>query len=124
MRSRLTRFAYVCSAIVFALLVISPISLRAQEARGTISGTVLDANKASVPGATVTITNVAMGTNHNRYHQRKRSIHDALPNSRDVSNRRRGEPDSRSTSAKESLSRSTTSSTLTRCSKSAAVRKP
>ena len=64
MRSRLTPVAYVCSAIVFALIVLSPISLRAQEARGTISGTVMDSNKAVVPGAAVTITNVAMGTNH------------------------------------------------------------
>src|SRR5687768_13247466 len=61
MRSRLTRFACVCTAIVFALIVLSPISLRAQEARGTISGTVMDSNKAVVPGARVTITNVAMG---------------------------------------------------------------
>ena len=64
MRSRLTHVAYVCSAIVFALIVLSPISLRAQEARGTISGTVMDSNKAAVPGASVTITNVAMGTSH------------------------------------------------------------
>ena len=64
MRSRLTTVACVCSAILFALLVLSPTSLRAQEARGTISGTVMDSNKAVVPGATVTITNVAMGTNN------------------------------------------------------------
>ena len=64
MRSRLTPFAYLCSAIVFALIVLSRVSLRAQEARGTISGTVMDANKAVVPGAAVTITNVAMGTNY------------------------------------------------------------
>ena len=64
MRSRLTRVACVCSAILFALIVLSPTSLRAQEARGTISGTVMDSNKAVVPGATVTITNVAMGTNN------------------------------------------------------------
>jgi hypothetical protein len=35
----------------------------AQESRGTITGTVVDASKAVVPGATVTITNVDMGTN-------------------------------------------------------------
>ena len=64
MRSRLTPVAYVCSAILFALIVLSPTSLRAQEARGTIWGTVMDSNKAVVPGATVTITNVAMGTNN------------------------------------------------------------
>ncbi len=64
MRSRFTHVAYVCSAIVFALILLSPASLRAQEARGTISGTVMDSNKAVVPGASVTITNVAMGTNN------------------------------------------------------------
>ena len=37
--------------------------LAAQESRGTITGTVIDASRAVVPGATVTITNVAMGTN-------------------------------------------------------------
>jgi hypothetical protein len=34
----------------------------AQESRGTITGTVVDSSKAVVPGATVTITNVARGT--------------------------------------------------------------
>lgn len=34
----------------------------AQESRGTIAGTVVDASKAVVPGASVTVTNVAMGT--------------------------------------------------------------
>lgn len=34
----------------------------AQDARGTITGTVLDSSNAVVPGATVTVTNVAMGT--------------------------------------------------------------
>jgi hypothetical protein len=34
----------------------------AQEARGTIAGTVRDASKGVIPGASVTITNVAMGT--------------------------------------------------------------
>jgi hypothetical protein len=54
---------------VFALVVslfmtiLPPASLAAQEARGTITGKVLDAQKAVVPDATVTVTNVAMGTN-------------------------------------------------------------
>ncbi|MBI1764593.1 MAG: TonB-dependent receptor [Acidobacteria bacterium] len=37
-------------------------ALHAQEARGTITGRVLDANQAAVPNATVKITNNAMGT--------------------------------------------------------------
>src|SRR5262245_48362768 len=34
----------------------------AQEARGTITGTVVDASKSVLPGAQVTVTNVSMGT--------------------------------------------------------------
>ena len=63
MTSRARSLAYSLCAIAFVFAVlIAPTALRAQEARGTISGTVMDANKAVVPGATVTITNVAMGT--------------------------------------------------------------
>jgi hypothetical protein len=38
------------------------VSLRAQEARGTITGKVSDPNKAAVPGATVKVTDVERGT--------------------------------------------------------------
>jgi hypothetical protein len=54
---------------IFALVVslfmtiLPPASFAAQEARGTITGKVLDAQKAVVPDASVTVTNVAMGTN-------------------------------------------------------------
>jgi hypothetical protein len=54
---------------IFALVVslfmtiLPPASMAAQEARGTITGKVLDAQKAVVPDASVTVTNVAMGTN-------------------------------------------------------------
>lgn len=54
---------------VFALVVslfmtvLAPASLAVQEARGTITGKVLDAQKAVVPDASVIVTNVAMGTN-------------------------------------------------------------
>ena len=34
----------------------------AQDARGTITGTVIDSSNALVPGATVVVTNTAMGT--------------------------------------------------------------
>lgn len=44
------------------LLVCLTGTLSAQEARGTITGKVLDVNQASVPSASVKITNVAMGT--------------------------------------------------------------
>ena len=39
-----------------------PLTAAAQDARGTISGTVVDASKSLVPGASVTATNIAMGT--------------------------------------------------------------
>jgi hypothetical protein len=44
------------------LLLAMAIAAGAQEARGTIAGTVRDASKGIIPGASVTITNVAMGT--------------------------------------------------------------
>ncbi len=49
---------------VFATLVILflPVTLRAQEVRGKITGHVTDANKASLPGATVKVIDVARGT--------------------------------------------------------------
>src|SRR5437868_1821216 len=54
---------------VFALVVslfmtiLATASLAVQVARDTITGKVLDAQKAIVPDATVIVTNVAMGTN-------------------------------------------------------------
>jgi hypothetical protein len=45
-----------------ALLLVFGGSLAAQDPRGTVAGTVRDASKAVVPGASVTVTNVAMGT--------------------------------------------------------------
>jgi hypothetical protein len=44
------------------LCVLTAAAVHAQESRGTITGTVVDASKALVPGATVTVENVAMGT--------------------------------------------------------------
>jgi hypothetical protein len=63
MKSKFIPASYVSCAIVFALMVIFvPVSLRAQEVRGKISGGVLDPNKAAVPGASVKVTDVARGT--------------------------------------------------------------
>jgi hypothetical protein len=52
------------AARVFAILalLIFPLSLHAQETRGKITGTVRDADKATVPGASVKITDSARGT--------------------------------------------------------------
>jgi Carboxypeptidase regulatory-like domain len=50
-------------AILMCLCVVTATAGYAQESRGTITGTVVDASKAVVPGATVTITNVDKGTN-------------------------------------------------------------
>ena len=58
------RAARLGAAMLVAGIALGlPGSSAAQEARGTITGTVQDASKAVIPGATVTITNVAMGTN-------------------------------------------------------------
>ncbi len=47
-------------ALAFAALWQAPIS--AQEARGTIAGSVLDPSGAAIPGASGVVTNMAMGT--------------------------------------------------------------
>jgi uncharacterized surface anchored protein len=49
-------------AAVFLLAVlVLPASLYAQETRGRITGRVTDATKATLPGATVTVTDLARG---------------------------------------------------------------
>src|ERR671927_417247 len=64
MRLRFTKSISLAAALLAALLVAAaPVSLRAQESRGKITGTVTDPNKAAVPGATVTISDPARGTN-------------------------------------------------------------
>ena len=63
MNNKATTAVRVLVSLLFAMLVLySPHSASAQEARGTIKGTVMDSGQAAVPGATVKITNVAMGT--------------------------------------------------------------
>lgn len=52
----------IAIGVAMVALVTAPAPAAAQEARGTISGTVKDASGALTPGATVTITNVAMQT--------------------------------------------------------------
>src|SRR6266853_2952957 len=52
-------FAIVATVIAILFL---PLSLRAQEVRGKITGQVVDPNKAAVPGAAVKVTDVARGT--------------------------------------------------------------
>ncbi|HYJ45414.1 MAG TPA: carboxypeptidase-like regulatory domain-containing protein [Pyrinomonadaceae bacterium] len=62
MKPRITRTLHLF-VMVFSMLVIlfPPVSLQAQEARGKITGTVTDVNKAAVPGASVLIKDVARG---------------------------------------------------------------
>jgi hypothetical protein len=57
------RAAQLLAGMFFlAVVLFSPVTLLAQEARGTITGKVRDTGEAVVPGAAVKITNVAMGT--------------------------------------------------------------
>lgn len=56
------RIAVKLFSSIAVLMLCFVTTLQAQEARGTITGKVLDTNQASVPGASVKITNVAMGT--------------------------------------------------------------
>src|SRR5437763_6405879 len=55
------RLAFALLPVLFVLSLQPPLS--AQESRGKITGTVTDPNKAAVPGATVTVTDAARGTN-------------------------------------------------------------
>ena len=57
-----TTQATVARLIAIVLLAVMPLAAAAQDARGTISGTVVDASKSLVPGASVTSTNIPMGT--------------------------------------------------------------
>jgi hypothetical protein len=49
-------------AVFAAMVLLAPTTATAQEARGTINGKVVDANKSVLAGAIVKVTNVAMGT--------------------------------------------------------------
>ncbi|MGH9883088.1 MAG: TonB-dependent receptor domain-containing protein [Pyrinomonadaceae bacterium] len=63
MKSRFTQNTQLHCAIIFALMALFvPMSLRAQEVRGKITGKVVDPNKAAVPGAQVKVTDVARNT--------------------------------------------------------------
>ena len=67
MRKKRTRsFPVMLLLVSMVMTLLAPLSLNAQEARGTISGKVMDADKARLPDATVKITNVAMGTTTSR----------------------------------------------------------
>jgi hypothetical protein len=60
---KVTRTAFWAIGLAVILCgLLSPTVATAQEARGTITGKVVDASNAVVPGATVRITNTAMGT--------------------------------------------------------------
>ena len=64
MKSISTRATRIGRLLAFALLLAASLisAAYAQEARGTITGKVLDTNKAIVPGAQVKIINEAQGT--------------------------------------------------------------
>ena len=63
MKSRTSNVVKGFAILAFVMTILSlPVTLRAQEVRGKLSGQVLDANKAAVPGAAVKITDVARGT--------------------------------------------------------------
>jgi hypothetical protein len=59
---RFQRFAVLCTILVVVLMVLSaPAFAQATAAFGTVSGTVLDASGAAVPGAKVTVSNPSRG---------------------------------------------------------------
>src|SRR5450759_5327683 len=63
MQRKRTPASFVHWAVVFLLMaLVLPASLHAQETRGRITGRVTDTTKATVPGASVTVTDVSRGT--------------------------------------------------------------
>src|SRR5215468_3648093 len=63
MKPAASRLLHALAIAVFATMVLlAPAIASAQEARGTITGKVRDANEAAMPGAQVRITDVARGT--------------------------------------------------------------
>jgi hypothetical protein len=62
MKPAASRLLQAFALAVMATLALLAPTARAQEARGVITGRVLDANKSVLAGATVKVTNVAMGT--------------------------------------------------------------
>ena len=52
----------ILTVLVMMVAFVEPNSVLAQESRGTITGTVTDSAKAVIQGASVKVTNVAMGT--------------------------------------------------------------
>ena len=61
----LRKFALLAIAAAFVLVLSLP-TARAQNVYGTIAGTVTDASGASVPDATVTLTNLATAEKHSQ----------------------------------------------------------
>src|SRR5215510_13878243 len=63
MKPAASRVLQVLAVVVYATMVLlAPATARSQEARGTITGKVKDANDAVLPGASVKIINTARGT--------------------------------------------------------------
>src|SRR3972149_5284476 len=63
MKSKLTPARYMRWAVVLALMAfLVPVCLLAQEARGRITGRVVDSTKAAIPGASVEVKDAARGT--------------------------------------------------------------
>src|SRR5258708_19832204 len=61
MRSRRLHRALVVAAVLILFVLVSPRPASAQAVKGTLLGTITDAQGAGVPGATVTVTET--GTN-------------------------------------------------------------
>jgi hypothetical protein len=74
---------FTATLVTVALLAL-PVRSSAQEARGTISGTVRDTSGGVIPGASITVTNEAMGDQLGGCIQRPRLLSSAVPPPRHV----------------------------------------
>ena len=111
----------IVAAVITVAALAAPAVAVAQEARGTILGTVRDATGGVIPGATVTITNVAMGTTVTVVTNDVRLLPGAVPDPRHLPGHRRAPGLQEGGRAKSSCASPTGSTSTSRSTAGAAT---